>query len=80
MIEKVFNMFGLYTRKQYFKLIRENNRLALSLQVSEEMKVDVIRKNRELEKEIERLRVKVARSVKRKKRWDLKGTNTTQKK
>jgi len=68
MIEKVFNMFGLYTRKQYFKLIRENNRLALSLQVSEEMKVDVIRKNRELEKEIERLRVKVARSVKRRRR------------
>jgi len=68
MIEKVFNMFGLYTRKQYFKLIRENNRLALSLQVSEEVKADVIRKNRELEKEIERLRVKVARSVKRRKR------------
>ena len=56
MLEKVFNMFGFYTREQYFKVVRENNRLALSLQVSEEVKVRAIKENEELRIENEDLK------------------------
>ena len=72
MIERVLNRLGLYTKGQYFELVEmlvtSGNCIkhySNALEASEEAKANAIKENEELKKEIEKLRLKVARSVKR---------------
>ena len=50
------------------KLKDEINRLISSLKISEEVKANAVRETEELRKENEKLRIRVAKSVKRKRR------------
>ena len=74
MIERILNKLGLYTKEQYFELVEmlvtsDNciKHYSNALQASEEAKADAVKENGELKKEVEKLRLKVARSVKRRK-------------
>ena len=71
-MQKLLNRLGLYTKRQFLEmkfycdaLEARFEHLASALSTSEEAKAEAIEENRELKKELEALRLKLARSVKR---------------
>ena len=82
MIERILNKLGLYTKKQFDSVYRRFKelegelmickagrvKLAFAVKASEEAKADAVKENGELKKEVEKLRLKVARGVKRRRR------------
>ena len=75
MLVKVLNKLGLYTRKQYLDLKFYNEALETRFELlltaykaSEDAEAKAIKENEKLKKEIKRLKLKVARNVKRRKR------------
>ena len=82
MIERILNKLGFYTEKQFDSVYRRFKelegelmickagrvKLAFAIKASEEAKANAVKENKELKKEIERLRLKVVKSVKRKRK------------
>jgi hypothetical protein len=74
-MQKLLNKLGLYTKKQYLKekhfnklLTLRCSRLLEALQISEAVKAEAIEKNEKLLAELEALRLRLARSVKRRRK------------
>ena len=82
MIEKILNGLGLYTEKQFNSVYRRFKelegelmickagrvKLVFAIKASEDAKANAVKENEELRKEVEKLRLKVARSVKRRRK------------
>ena len=72
---KLLNKLGFYTKRQYLKLKHENETLIIrcdhlmhALSASEDVKDKAIKKNEELKRELEALRLRLVRKIKRKRR------------
>ena len=72
---KLLNKLGFYTKRQYLKLKHENETLIIrcdhlmhALSASEDVKDKAIKKNEELKRELEALRLRLVRKIKRRRR------------
>lgn len=72
MLQKLLNRLGIYTKRQYLEmkfycdaLEARFEHLASVFSVSEEVKSEAIEENRKLKKELEELKLRLTKSVKR---------------